>query len=261
MVCREVLEVVVVELAVGAGEELFRFALGGEKSFIEVFAGDEGLLVDDSLVEDLGGGGVAQGSVFFRGRVIDEAAVVHAAEGAAPAHVAFGDGADFRPAKGGSPARPLGVVVVAMAAAGGEGGVGGHHGEVFGAVVIADEFHGKGGAGIFAVAVVGAGGDVVAVGDRALIHVGTEEAVGAFHGGIDFRVFYAEFAGEGDEEKAAVAGGVEGAVAGVHFVEPAAVERRIGEGVPQVPALLWPMAASIAYLRRAGRTYSSPVAS
>jgi hypothetical protein len=36
--------VVVVELGVGAGEELFRFALVGVEFLIEVFAGDEGFL-------------------------------------------------------------------------------------------------------------------------------------------------------------------------------------------------------------------------
>ena len=44
-------------------------------------------------------------------------------------------------------------------------------------------------------------------------------------------MFDAEFLGEGDEEEAAVAGGVEGTVSGVHHVELAAVEGRIGEGV------------------------------
>ncbi len=183
-------------------------------------------------MEHLGGGGIAQSSVFFRGRVIDEAAVVHAAQGAAPTHVALGHGADFRPAKGGAPTGPLGVIVVGMAAAGGEGGVGGHHGEVFRAVVIADELHGKGGAGILAVAVIGAGGGMVAVGDRALIDEGAEKVMGAGDGGIDFGMLDAEFFGEGDEEKAAVAGGVESAIAGVHFVELAAIKRRKGEGVP-----------------------------
>ena len=123
-----------------------------------------------------------------------------------------------------------------VATARGEGGVGGHLREIFRAVFVAQQLQGEGNAGVLAVAVIGAGGSVIAVGDGTLVNVRAEEFPGTDDGGIDLRILDAEFLREGDEEKAAVARGVERAVSGVHLVQFPAVEVRVGEGVPPAAA-------------------------
>jgi pyruvate/2-oxoacid:ferredoxin oxidoreductase beta subunit len=69
------------------------------------------------------------------------------------------------------------MVIVGMTTARSEGCVSGHHGEIFCRVIVAYEFHGKRGAGIFTVAVIGGGGGMISIGNGALIHIGAEEAM------------------------------------------------------------------------------------
>ena len=172
----------VVELSSGAGHELHHFLLVRVKILVGVLAGEEGLLEVNRLVEDLGGGGVAQGSVFPRRRMIDEAAVEHPAERAAPAEIAFVVGAHFRAAHGGCPGRPVSMVIGGMSSASGEGTVARHHGEVLGAILVAEKFHREGDAGVLTVAIVSGCGAKVAIGNGTLIDVGAEEFVGALDG-------------------------------------------------------------------------------
>ena len=187
-------------------------------------------------MEDFGGGRVAQGPVFPGRRMVDEASVEHPAERASPAEVAFVIDANLRAAERSRPGRPVAVVVMAVAAASGEGAVARHHGEILRAILVAEKFHGEGDAGVLAVAVVCSRGREVAIRNGTQIHIGTEVTVGALDGLVDLGVLDAEFPGERDEEEAAVAGRIERAVAGVHAMELAAVEGRVGESVPPAAA-------------------------
>ena len=117
------------------------------------------------------------------------------------------------------------------APAAGEGAVARHHGEVFGPVVIAEKLQGKGDAGVFAIAIVRTVGGMVSVGDATLVDVRAEKFRRALHCKVNFRVFDTKFLRERDQKVAAVSGGVERAVSGIHFVKLTAVEGRVGEGV------------------------------
>ena len=77
-----------------------------------------------------------------------------ATEGSAPAHVALTEDADFRATEGGSPKGPVAVVVMTVATAPCKGAMGGHHGEVFCAVVVPEEFEGESNPGVFSITIV-----------------------------------------------------------------------------------------------------------
>ena len=160
----------------------------------------------------------------------------------------------MRTTKRGSPKRPVSVIIMTMATAAGEGAMGRHHGEVFCAVIISEEFEGESDPGVFSITVVGRVGGVVAIRDTALVDVGTEEPLGSFDGFIDRRMLNPKLLGKGDKIKAAVAGGIECTVTGIHFIELSAVEGQEGKGMPPALPPTLSIAASMAYFLRAGRT-------